>query len=295
MNILVFGGTRFFGKHLVRRLCEEGHKVTLGSRGNAPIASEFPVEHLMLNRFEEASVRNALGTTRSWDIVFDQICFTAGDAAITTQLLDGRVGRYIHTSTLSVYTKPGENTEADFDPYSYPYDPDMSVRPSYGEGKCQAEACYFQRAKFPVAAVRIPVVLGPDDYTGRLDFHIKHVLEGKPLVISNPDAESCYISSIEAADFLQWVAMKSSFTGPVNACSDGRISIGDLLKLIEIASGRKAIIQSAGDEADASPFTGGESWYANNALAHKLGYKFTKLLDWLPGLIDERTTILNHA
>jgi nucleoside-diphosphate-sugar epimerase len=289
MNILVFGGTRFFGKHLVRQLCDEGHNVTIGSRGNSPMSSGLPVEHLTLDRFAESSVRNALGTTRNWDMVFDQICFTAGDAAITTKLLEGRVGRYIHTSTISVYSKQGEVTEADFDPFSYPYDPDLATRPFYGEGKRQAEACYFQRATFPVAAIRIPVVLGPDDYTGRLDFHIRHVLDGKPLVVPNPNAESGYISSTEAADFIRWIGVKTSFTGPVNACTDGRISIGDLLKLIENALGRKATIQSTGNDADASPFTDGESWYANNALAHQLGYKFTKLLDWLPGLIKERT------
>jgi nucleoside-diphosphate-sugar epimerase len=289
MNILIFGGTHFFGKHLVRQLCDEGHRVTVGSRGNSPIHSGLPVEHLTLDRFAKRSVRNALGTTRNWDIVFDQICFTAGDAAISTKLLEGRVGRYIHTSTISVYTKQGEVAEADFNPFSYPYDSNLSTRPFYGEGKCQAEACYFQRATFPVAAIRLPVVLGSDDYTGRLDFHIRHVLDGKPLLIPNPNAESCYISSTEAADFIRWIGEKTSFTGPVNACADGRISIGDLLKLIENASGRKAIVQSTCDDADTSPFTGGESWYANNALAHRLGYKFTKLLDWLPGLIEVRT------
>lgn len=33
MKILVFGGTRFFGKKLVERLVSEGHEVTIGTRG----------------------------------------------------------------------------------------------------------------------------------------------------------------------------------------------------------------------------------------------------------------------
>ena len=86
--------------------------------------------------------------------------------------------------------------------------------------------------------------------------------------------------------------MQSNFTGPANACADGRISIGDLLKIIENVSGRKANIQSTADMGDASPFITEESWYANNALAHQLGYAFTKLLDWLPGLIAERTAVI---
>ena len=34
MNILVLGGTRFFGVHLVRELIKQGHKVTIATRGN---------------------------------------------------------------------------------------------------------------------------------------------------------------------------------------------------------------------------------------------------------------------
>ena len=34
MNILVIGGTRFFGIHTVNALLEQGHNVTLAIRGN---------------------------------------------------------------------------------------------------------------------------------------------------------------------------------------------------------------------------------------------------------------------
>ncbi len=33
MNILVIGGTRFMGKHLVLELIKSGHKVTIATRG----------------------------------------------------------------------------------------------------------------------------------------------------------------------------------------------------------------------------------------------------------------------
>ncbi|MGH4123418.1 MAG: NAD-dependent epimerase/dehydratase family protein [Clostridium sp.] len=34
MNILVLGGTRFFGVHLVDNLLKNGHQVTIANRGN---------------------------------------------------------------------------------------------------------------------------------------------------------------------------------------------------------------------------------------------------------------------
>ena len=36
MKILVLGGTRFFGVHLVCALLEDGHEVTIATRGRTP-------------------------------------------------------------------------------------------------------------------------------------------------------------------------------------------------------------------------------------------------------------------
>ena len=35
MEILVIGGTRFFGIHMVNKLLENGHDVTIATRGKA--------------------------------------------------------------------------------------------------------------------------------------------------------------------------------------------------------------------------------------------------------------------
>lgn len=39
MKILVLGGTRFFGVHLVNALLEDGHEVTIATRGGRRIPS----------------------------------------------------------------------------------------------------------------------------------------------------------------------------------------------------------------------------------------------------------------
>lgn len=33
MNILVIGGTRYFGTHMVNKLLEQGHDITIATRG----------------------------------------------------------------------------------------------------------------------------------------------------------------------------------------------------------------------------------------------------------------------
>lgn len=44
MKILVMGGTRYFGIHMVNKLLEQGHEVTIATRGKTP-------ENIHLNSF----------------------------------------------------------------------------------------------------------------------------------------------------------------------------------------------------------------------------------------------------
>ena len=41
MNILVIGGTRYFGIHMVNKLLEQGHRVTIATRGKKEIHLEI--------------------------------------------------------------------------------------------------------------------------------------------------------------------------------------------------------------------------------------------------------------
>lgn len=47
-NILILGGTRFFGKRLVRLLLDEGFKVTIATRGNTSDEFGDQVERIQL-------------------------------------------------------------------------------------------------------------------------------------------------------------------------------------------------------------------------------------------------------
>ena len=60
MRILVIGGTRFLGYHLVRRLLEEGHAVTLFNRGETPDDFGGAVERIQGDRADRSGFRKAL-------------------------------------------------------------------------------------------------------------------------------------------------------------------------------------------------------------------------------------------
>lgn len=291
MNVLVLGGTRFFGKKLVEKLLQDGNsRVTILTRGVTEDSFGDRVTRLTVDRSDEEALARAVGNTL-WDVVYDNICFTPDEAAAAVRIFAGRAQRYILTSSLSVYDpQPGILTEADFDPMHYPLQSGGKGNFSYQEGKRLAEAVLLQQAGFPAAAVRFPIVLGTDDYTRRLHFHIEHVRAEQPIGIPNPQAEISFIRSDEAADFLYWLG-RSSLTGPVNACSDGTLTIGEVISVIEQATGIPARVRHEAADADSSPFGIEESWYMDTAKARSAGFSFLSLSQWFPELVSS----LNHS
>ncbi|MNW51911.1 hypothetical protein D3C74_294100 [compost metagenome] len=191
------------------------------------------------------------------------------------------------TSTLSVYDfGKSPLLESDFNPYEYELKTGSATDYSYGECKRLAEAAFFQRASFPVSAMRIPIVLGPDDYTRRLHFHVERVMKGIPIGIPNLAAEMSYITSEETANFMHWLG-ESPITGPINASSNGMLSMRGLLDMIEATVNKKAIVVAESKEEDQSPFGVPVSWVMDTSVAKEAGYHFTALSEWMPELIQQ--------
>lgn len=282
MEILVLGGTRFFGKRLVERLLAQDHTVTIATRGQAPDSFGTRVKRQTLDRCQNPEALNNLARSQPWDLVYDQICYSPNEATAACAAFQGQVGRYIHTSTASVYANPGHRTEQAFDPFTYPIRLGGRADFDYGESKRLAEAVFFQTAKFPVAAMRIPIVLGSDDYTRRLEFHIEHVQKRRPIVIANARAKTSFIHAAQAAHFLEWLGTQT-LTGPINACANGSIDMTELLPLID--PNALDLMTPNGPAEDTSPFFATESTTLDTSRAQTAGFKFDDLSAWLPQLI----------
>lgn len=280
-SALVLGGTRFFGKRLVHKLLENGWQVTVATRGQTPDPFGEQVDRLTVDRHNLASLERAV-EGRTWDAVFDQLCFAPSDAADACKVFGGRIRRYILTSTGAVYEgdeRPYK--EEGFDPYTYPIKLGRRDEYSYGEGKKLAEAVLFQQSEFEVAAARFPVVMGPDDYTKRLLWHVGMVKQGAIIGTPDKDKGMAFISSQMAADFLFWLA-DAEITGPYNASSTGSTSLARMTALIGEIVGKKPIL-SDNKETNPSPLNG-SSWLSP-AKAQAAGFPCPDLMKWLPDLI----------
>ena len=287
-SALILGGTRYFGKLLVERLLDSGVEVTIATRGQTSDPFGNSVKRLVFDRSNAEAMRDALPLHSSWDVIFDQICYSPNDAASACEVFADRTGRYVLTSTQSVYQETGIQAEADFEPAKLPLQMGERDDFSYSDCKRLAEAVFFQKSKFPVAAIRIPIVLGPDDYTKRLEFHIQQIRNGRPIVVPNLDAKMCFIHSTEAARFIAWAGTQA-FQGPINACSQGDVSIGKLLSIIAEQIARAPEIFEVGEESQASPFIGAESRLMDTFKAQTLGFQFSRVMDWLPRLIRSKS------
>ena len=285
-NILIIGGTRFFGSELVELLVDEGHNVTILTRGQTGKNLGTKVEHIMANRTDKNELANKVNG-RVFDIVYDNICYSPNEAYEFCEVFNGKIKKLVFTSSLSTYRADGEEKrETDFDPYNYDIRWGKREDFDYGEGKRLAEAVFFKYAKFPVVAVRFPIVMGENDYTHRLHDHIDRISKGEPIGFLNLNAEMSFILATEAAQFLKWAGFKG-IEGPYNATANGTITLSKLIHLIEEVKGKPANTYLVANEDDNnSPFAVPESWYMTNQKAVKQGFQFSNLNDWLKPLIE---------
>lgn len=280
---LVLGGTRFFGVKLVQSLLDNGVSVTVATRGNTPIPFS-EVESIQFDRNNVESFYSAF-EGRKWDAIFDQICYSSIDARNAIEVFENKTKKYIFTSTLSVYDlHDRELYENDFDPYSYPIKLGEREDFNYQEGKRQAEAVFFQKASFPVVAVRFPIVLGENDYTERMIYYINKVIDEETIYLRSLEAAISFINEDEAGKFLSWIGT-TDFHGPINTCTNGTVTLKEFLAYIEEATGKKAKVEISQDDEKQTPYAIPSTWTISNQKALDLGFQFQNLHEWLPELI----------
>ncbi|MFJ2562798.1 NAD-dependent epimerase/dehydratase family protein [Streptomyces sp. NPDC087568] len=300
-KIGVIGGSRYFGKLVVKRLQAAGHQVTVINRGST--SPPGGVEHLVVDRNDEAALTAALDS-RTFDVVVDQVCYTPVQAAIAARAFAGRTRRYVMTSTIEVYdpanaalptVPPGTPVPEEIvDPAAWlvamdlPWHDDAYLEAHYAEGKRQAEAIFARAGSFEFASVRSAHVLGggAQEFTGRPAYYIGRITKGEEITVHAKTLPTVFIHYEELADLLLW-ATTADFTGPVNACSDGPLDVHDLAAIIATQVGREAVYRTVPAGEDASPFSLDRHYAMSNARAKELGFSFSHTTDWLPGAVAE--------
>ncbi len=281
MKILVVGGTRFFGIPMVKKLIENGHDVTIATRGNSNIHFDEKVNHVILDRTDGDSVKAVLNGQK-YDVIIDKIAYGSND--VKALLENVSCDRYIQMSTCSVYTKDhADISEDEFVTSEYPLEWADRL-PDYAKTKRNAErAALNYMDPSDCTFVRYPVVLGENDYTGRLRFYVEHIKNEQPMFVDDLGESMAFIHEKEAGEFIAYL-VDHPVQGAVNGCSNGAVKISEIISYAEKKLGKKAVLDKNGD---AAPFNGlTDTLSFNTEKAIEAGFVFSDLDNWIYKLIE---------
>ena len=282
-NVLVLGGTRFFGMKAVELLLESGHRVTIATRGNTPHPFGEKVEHIILDASDGTHTGWAEVAKQTWDAVFNNVLYTKEDAQLMIEKFKDLTDRFYFTSSMAVYSGDKDGyEETDFDPTNYKIDENIEV--NYGEGKRQAEAVLYTEAPFDVTAFRFPIVLDTDDYTERLHFYVEKALNDKTIYFNNLASKVNYVKGTTAAESIVW-AIENNKAGIYNISSIDAITLGTLMDWIAEAVNKPIDLVEMKTFEDPSPFNTKHDQYLISKKIHSEGFKLNKLNEWMKPLI----------
>ena len=199
LNILILGGTGFIGPHQVRYAMYRGHQVTIFNRGRtAP--DLFPgVESLIGDRDGQIDALRG----RTWDAVIDNSGYVPRHVRDTAELLQDSVGRYLFTSTGSVYSFDQDEITEDGEllPIEDPESEDVDRY--YGPLKILCENAVTDAFRERGTVFRLHVVAGPGDTTDRFTYWPVRIDRGGEIVApGSPDTPVQYIDVRDLAEFM---------------------------------------------------------------------------------------------
>ncbi|HKY42526.1 MAG TPA: NAD-dependent epimerase/dehydratase family protein [Pyrinomonadaceae bacterium] len=285
MKLLIIGGTRFFGRHLVTAALERDHEITLFNRGTH--SSETNVETIQGDRhIDIAKLRG-----RRWDAAIDTYGMLPSAVRSAAAVLADSVDRYIFISSQNAYadvSTPGVTETAPLATLTSTqldeaYAIDRSGEPSYGKLYGGLKALCEQTAEevMPnrVLIIRPGLIVGPHDYTDRFTYWVARIARGgEVLAPGRPDR---YVQFIDVRDLAEWTVhmIERKETGVYYANSVPKtFTMKDVLDECRAVSRSDASFTWASEEFllqnEVVPWSEMPLWLPEEAAPHLKGFMF---------------------
>jgi 2'-hydroxyisoflavone reductase len=228
LSILVLGGTKFIGVHIVELALKRGHTVTLFNRGKTN-ADLFPqLEHLKGDR--DAQLDSLKG--KRWDAVIDDSGYVPRHVRLSAELLAANVQRYLFISSISAYASFAQANTEDSPLGKIADETTEKVDGgAYGPLKALCEKAAEAAMPGRVAIVRPGLIVGPRDPTDRFTYWPARAARGGEMAApGTPKDRIQFIDSRDLAAFALNL-VETQAVGAFNATSPpGMFSMGELVQ-----------------------------------------------------------------
>lgn len=214
MKILIIGGTKFLGRHLVTAVQARGHEVTLFHRGKHSSEGIENVEEIYGDRNSDLDKLNG----GNWDAVIDTCGYLPQTVKASAEALKNSVGQYVFISSVSAYadfsvsdyneTAPAANLSGEQKLKADKIDPKAEItavvlEDMYGalKASCEREAETAMPGKTLI--VRPGLIVGSYDPTDRFTYWVIRTAQGGEVLA--PGTPNRFVQIIDVRDLSEWI------------------------------------------------------------------------------------------
>ena len=288
MKLLIIGGTRFVGRHLVSAALAHNHEVTLFNRGNHPSEDLTNVETICGDRNSDLSKLHG----RRWDALIDTCGYLPRSVKAAAEVLSGSVDRYVFISSLSAYadvsaagvneTAPlakltNEQLEAANAIDSSGQTSAVNYGKMYGGLKALCEQAAEEAMPGRALIIRPGLIVGPYDYSDRFTYWVvRFARGGEVLAPGRPDQP---VQFIDARDLAEWIVrvIERCATGVYNANGvPNELTMGRLLQECKMTTESDASFTWVSEDfllqEKVAPWSDMPLWMPEDAAPHMRGF-----------------------
>ena len=239
MKLLIIGGTRFLGRHLVNSARVRGHTVTLFNRGKSNPNLFLQVDKIQGDREKDLDQL----TGQHWDAVIDTCGYFPRIVKMSAEALKNTVDHYVFISSISVYADFSKTGINESDAVGKIEDETLEeiTGASYGPLKALCEKTVQDVFGARSLIVRPGLIVGPHDPTDRFTYWpVRIARGGDVLVPDRADAGTQIIDVRDLSDFIIKL-IEEKVSGVFNATGpDHELTLEALFQTCKETSGSDA-------------------------------------------------------
>ena len=198
MKVLIIGGTKFIGPHVVHQLVSLGCQVTVFHRGQTQAVLPSTVVHILGDRTHIQNFRPDFERLAP-DVALDMAAYSENDAASVVSVFKGIAQRTVVISSQDVYRaydilrqvemgSPSPTPLTEESPlrsHHYPFKamPQRPLNAPEDYEKILVEQRFMAEPDLPSTVLRLPMVYGPNDPLRRLCPYLQRMDDHRPAIV----------------------------------------------------------------------------------------------------------------